>query len=139
MHLLASCGIAQLEVRKRLRVAILTTGDELVRPGTPLLPGQIYNSNFYLLSALLDRLGVVVHDCGTVQDDLDATVGKLEQVAREVHCIISSGGVSVGEEDHVKAAVEKLGRIDLWKLAIKPGKPFAWGRVGGQAVFRFAG
>ncbi|MCB1670961.1 MAG: molybdopterin molybdotransferase MoeA [Gammaproteobacteria bacterium] len=139
MHTLASCGIADLAVRQPLKVAVLTTGDELVRPGTLLQPGQIYNSNFYLLSALLTRLGCQVIDCGTVGDNLEVTVDSLERAAAQADCLVSSGGVSVGEEDHVKAAVQRLGRIDLWKLAVKPGKPFAWGRVRGRPFFGLPG
>jgi molybdopterin molybdotransferase len=139
MHVLASCGIARLAVRKPLKVAILTTGDELVRPGTSLEAGQIYNSNFYLLSALVAGLGMQVVDCGTVGDGLDTTVEKFARAAGEADCLLSSGGVSVGEEDHVKAAVQRLGRIDLWKLALKPGKPFAWGEVKGRPFFGVPG
>ncbi len=139
MHILASCGFARVEVNKLLKVALLTTGDELVRPGTTLLPGQIYNSNYYVLSALLGRLGVRIIDLGTVGDELEATRAKLEQAAAEADCIVSSGGVSVGEEDHVKTAVQQLGQIDLWKLAVKPGKPFAWGNVNRKPFFGLPG
>jgi molybdopterin molybdotransferase len=139
MHVLSASGIADLLVRKPLRVAILTTGDELVRPGTPLQPGQIYNSNYYMLSALLDRLGMQVLDCGVVGDNLEDTLHSLERAAQQADCIVSSGGVSVGEEDHVKAAVERLGRIGLWKLAVKPGKPFAFGRVQDVPFFGLPG
>lgn len=139
MHVLSSCGIARLTVRRRLKVAVLTTGDELVRPGSPLGPGQIYNSNFYVLSALLNGLGVEVLDFGTVGDTLSETVATLEQAAAGADCLISSGGVSVGEEDHVKAAVQQLGEISLWKLALKPGKPFAWGRVNDRPFFGLPG
>jgi len=139
MHVLSASGIAELSVKKPLRVAVLTTGDELVRPGTPLQPGQIYNSNFYMLSALLGRLGVQVLDFGVVGDRLEDTVQCLEKAAAQADCIISSGGVSVGEEDHVKAAVEQLGGIGLWKLALKPGKPFAYGNVQGIPFFGLPG
>jgi len=139
MHVLSSCGINRLQVRRRLKVAVLTTGDELVRPGSPLGPGQIYNSNFYVLSALLHGLGVEVLDFGTVGDTLSATVATLGQAADSADCLISSGGVSVGEEDHVKAAVQQLGEISLWKLALKPGKPFAWGRVNDRPFFGLPG
>jgi len=139
MHVLSASGIARLAVRRPLRVAVLATGDELVRPGSDLQPGQIYNSNFFLLSALLDRLGMEVIDCGTVADRLSATREQLVQAARAADCIITSGGVSVGEEDHVKAAVQELGHIGLWKLAVKPGKPFAWGEVETRPFFGLPG
>jgi molybdopterin molybdotransferase len=130
LGVLASVGVDKVEVRRALKVAVLTTGDELVMPGDDLQPGQIYNSNYYLLKALLERLGIEVIYPGIVADTLDATMIALEQAAAEADCIISSGGVSVGEEDHVKEAVQRLGALELWRLAIKPGKPFAFGRVG---------
>ena len=136
---LAAVGLSTVAVRKPLRVALLTTGDELVKPGSALQPGQIYNSNFYALSALLHNLGVTVIDCGCVEDSLPATKQALLQAAQLSDCIISSGGVSVGEEDHVKTAVEALGELSLWKLAIKPGKPFAYGQVQGKAFFGLPG
>ena len=137
--MLASAGIANVEVRRRLKVAVLTTGDELVRPGTPLGIGQIYNSNYYAIASLLQALGMEVLDLGIVADSLDSTLTSLEQAARDADCIISSGGVSVGEEDHVKAAVTKMGSLDLWKIAIKPGKPFAYGSVLGKPFFGLPG
>lgn len=130
LGVLASVGVDQVAVYKPLRVAVLTTGDELVMPGNPLQPGQIYNSNYYLLKALLERQGIEVIYPGIVADTLEATMTALEQAAAEADCIISSGGVSVGEEDHVKEAVQRLGALELWRLAIKPGKPFAFGQVG---------
>jgi len=139
MHVLSASGMAELSVRKSLRVAILTTGDELVRPGTSLKSGQIYNSNYYVLASLLSRLGVQVLDFGVVGDLLEDTMECLEKAAGQADCIVSSGGVSVGEEDHVKAAVEQLGGIELWKLAVKPGKPFAYGQVKGKPFFGLPG
>jgi molybdopterin molybdotransferase len=127
----ASLGATELAVYPRLRVAAFFTGDEIVMPGAPLGPGQIYNSNRAMLLGLLDGLGCEVIDLGQVADTLDATVGALEQASARADVVITSGGVSVGEEDHVKAAVERLGRIDMWKVAMKPGKPLAHGRVGG--------
>lgn len=129
--LLASVGQAQVPVFKSLTVALFSTGDELVEPGRTLGPGQIYNSNRYTLTALLKQFGCQVLDLGMVPDRLDATIEALRNAELAgADLIISSGGVSVGEEDHVKGAVEALGAIDLWKVAIKPGKPLAFGRVG---------
>ena len=119
--LLASTGINEVEVYRRLKIAIMSTGDELVEPPNELQPGQIYNSNHYTLAAMIDELGMEVVDLGLVSDSFDATVQALAAGAETADCIISSGGVSVGEEDHVKAAVESLGSLDLWKVAIKPG------------------
>ncbi|MCL4470923.1 MAG: molybdopterin molybdotransferase MoeA [Gammaproteobacteria bacterium] len=130
MGLAASVGLARLPVFRRLKVATFFTGDEIVMPGQPLEPGQIYNSNRFVLTGLLQALGCEVIDLGIVQDDFAATVKVLEQAAASADLIITSGGVSVGEEDHVKSAVEKVGKLDLWKIAIKPGKPLAFGSVG---------
>jgi len=127
--LLASTGVNQVEVFRKLKIAIMSTGDELVEPPNALAPGQIYNSNHYTLAAMIEELGMEVVDLGLVPDSLSATVEALATGAETADCIISSGGVSVGEEDHVKAAVENLGRLDLWKVAIKPGKPLAFGFV----------
>lgn len=137
--MLAGVGRAAVAVRKPLRVAVLTTGDELVRPGEALQPGQIYNSNFYMLSTLIQGLGHVAVDCGIVADSLDTTVQALRAAAAGADCIISSGGVSAGEEDHVRTAVERIGELSLWKLAIKPGKPFAFGQVEGKPFFGLPG
>jgi len=136
---LAAIGLSTVSACRPLRVALMTTGDELVKPGNVLQPGQIYNSNFYALSALLQNLGVTVIDCGCVEDTLAATKQALLHASQMSDCIISSGGVSVGEEDHVKTAVEALGELSLWKLAIKPGKPFAYGQVQGKAFFGLPG
>ena len=136
--LLASVGLPHIAVRRRLRVAPVT-GDELAMPGTPLRPGQIYNSNYFTLHALLSNLCAEVIEIGMVQDDYEATRSVLVQAAEEADVIVSTGGVSVGEEDHVKAAVESLGGLDLWKLAIKPGKPFASGKVCGKQFFGLPG
>lgn len=126
----AAAGAPELTVYRRLRVAVFFTGDELVAPGQPLRPGQIYNANRATLTALLAGLGCEVRDLGQVPDDLEATVAMLERACQAADVVITSGGVSVGEEDHVKAAVERLGRIDLWRVAMKPGKPLVYGRVG---------
>ncbi|MGL4995568.1 MAG: molybdopterin molybdotransferase MoeA, partial [Deefgea sp.] len=128
--LAASIGMPSLPVVRALKVALLSTGDELVEPGTDLGAGQIYNSNRYAINTLLQTLGCVVSDFGIVADDRAATIELLKTAAAEHDVVITSGGVSVGEEDHVKAAVEYLGSLDLWKIAMKPGKPFAHGRIG---------
>jgi len=126
---LASLGLTEVSVTRKLRVALMTTGDELQRPGSDLLPGQIYDSNFATLTALLTGLHVDIVDCGRVGDTLAETRDALLDAAGRADCVITTGGVSVGEEDHVRAAIEQLGTIDLWKLAVKPGKPFAFGKI----------
>jgi molybdopterin molybdotransferase len=126
----ASVGAARLTVFRRLRVALFSTGDELAMPGEPLKPGGIYNSNRYTLRALLEGLGCEVADLGIVPDTREATRAALREAAAGNDLILTSGGVSVGEEDHVKPAVEAEGSLDLWKIAIKPGKPLAFARVG---------
>ncbi|MCB2263686.1 MAG: molybdopterin molybdotransferase MoeA, partial [Candidatus Thiosymbion ectosymbiont of Robbea hypermnestra] len=129
LGLTASVGAAVLNVFRRLRVAIFSSGDELVMPGIPLGPGQIYNSNRFTLHGLLVELGCDVLDLGIVPDTLEATMDALRGAAERADLILASGGVSVGEEDHVKPAVERLGSLDLWKIAIRPGKPLAFGRI----------
>jgi molybdopterin molybdotransferase len=130
MGLAASVGLAELPVFKKLKVACFFTGDELVTPGAPLKPGQIYNSNRYTLTGLVKGLGCELIDLGIVPDTLEATETALEGAAGIADVVITSGGVSVGEADYVKAAVEKLGRVEMWKVAMKPGKPLVYGRVG---------
>jgi molybdopterin molybdotransferase len=130
----ASVGVAQLPVLRRLSVAVLSTGDELATPGEPLPPGAIYNSNRYQLTALLKSMGCVVEDFGNLPDSLDATRAALRKAGALHDLVITSGGVSVGEEDHVKPALEAEGELSLWSIAVKPGKPLAFGRVG-QADF----
>ena len=127
--LAASVGLASLTVRRRVRAACFFTGDELVMPGEPLPPGAIYNSNRFVLGALLRALGCEVTDLGIVPDSLEATRAALREAARGNDLIVTSGGVSVGDEDHVRPAVQAEGQIDLWQIAIKPGKPLAHGRV----------
>lgn len=134
LGLAASIGMAALKVARRPRVALFSTGNELVMPGAvapqDMPPGAIYNSNRYFLIALLRRLGCVVTDLGIVPDHRDATIQALRQAAKGHDLILTSGGVSVGEEDHIKPAVQSLGTLDLWQIAIKPGKPFAYGSIG---------
>ncbi|GAB4181179.1 MAG: molybdopterin molybdotransferase MoeA [Rhodocyclaceae bacterium] len=137
--LAASAGAASLAVVRRARVALFSTGSELVTPGEPLPEGAIYNSNRYMLHALLLRLGCAVTDYGIVPDRLDATRSALREAAAGADLILTSGGVSVGEEDHVRPAVEAEGRLDLWRIAIKPGKPLAYGAVGDAAFIGLPG
>ena len=129
LGLLASIGCTDIPVFARLKVGLMCTGDELVQPGLPLPLGKIYNSNRPMLQALLAKLGCDVQDIGDVADTLPATKAALGQLAQDCDVVISTGGVSVGEEDHVKAAVQALGSLNLWSLAIKPGKPFAFGEI----------
>ena len=127
--LAASAGLPELPVYRRVRVGVFFTGDELVQPGEPLPPGAIYNSNRYALRALLEGMGCEVRDLGAVADTLEATRDALRRAAADNDLVLTSGGVSVGEEDHVKPAVEAEGRLDMWKIAIKPGKPLAFGEI----------
>jgi molybdopterin molybdotransferase len=129
LGLAASVGIAQLKVSAPVKVACFFTGDELTMPGEPLKPGSIYNSNRFTLVNMLRELGCEVKDFGIVPDSLEATRRTLREAALMSDLIVTSGGVSVGEEDHVKPAVEAEGGIDMWQIAIKPGKPLAYGFV----------
>lgn len=129
LALAASVGITHVSTYQPLTVAILLTGDELVEPGTPLKPGQIYNSNRYWLQSLLTDIGCNVLDPGIVADTPEATRAALHEASEKADVIITCGGVSVGEEDHVRAAVASMGRIDLWQIAMKPGKPLAYGKA----------
>jgi molybdopterin molybdotransferase len=129
LGLAASVGLASLPVRRRVRVAVFFTGDELAMPGEPLAPGAIYNSNRFTLRALLENFGCEFTDFGIVPDTLDATRATLRAAARAHDLIITSGGVSVGEEDHIKPAVESEGSLNMWQIAVKPGKPLAFGAV----------
>ena len=145
LGLAASIGLAQLQVARRPRVALFSTGDELVMPGdvppAQMRPGAIYNSNRFFLRAMLLRLGCEVTDLGIVPDQREATIAALRSASSGHDLILTSGGVSVGEEDHIKPAVEALGELVLWQIAMKPGKPFAYGRIqrgegtGGSAHF----
>lgn len=129
LGLAASVGAAALQVMRRPRVALFSTGDELVMPGEPLKPGAIYNSNRFTLRALIQAMGCDCTDLGIVPDNLAATRDALRRAALGADLIVTSGGVSVGEEDHLRPAVQAEGRIELWQIAIKPGKPLAFGEV----------
>lgn len=129
LGLAASVGLATLPVLRALRVAVFFTGDELTMPGEPLKQGSIYNSNRFLLTGLLQNLGCKITDYGIVPDNLAATRATLREAAQEHDLIITSGGVSVGEEDHIRPAVEAEGHINMWQIAVKPGKPLAFGEV----------
>jgi len=137
--LIASLGIASLKTYRRLKVAVISNGNELIEPGEPARPGQIYNSNRYLLIGLMNAWGFEVLDMGIAPDDPEAISTILEEAARNSDVIISSGGVSVGEEDHIRTVVSKLGGLDLWKVSIKPGKPFAYGHVHGTPLLGLPG
>ena len=138
LGLAASVGFDRLTVAKRPRVALLSTGDELVMPGDvspeAMKPGSIYNSNRFFMRALLHRLGCEVNDLGIVPDRRDATIDALRTAAADNDLIITTGGVSVGEEDHIKAAIQALGELQLWSLSMKPGKPFAYGNINGTHI-----
>ncbi|NYS61802.1 gephyrin-like molybdotransferase Glp [Vreelandella salicampi] len=126
---LAGQGVVEVNVRRRPKVALLSTGDEIIDPGKPLAPGQLYNSNRPMLKRLLENFGAEVVSLISVPDDFAQTVALLQQAAEDADVVVSTGGVSVGEEDHVKAALEQLGELNLWRLAIRPGKPLALGRL----------
>lgn len=129
--LAAALGLPTLEVRRRLRVAVLSTGDEIVAPGSPLGPAAIYDANRFLLQALLGRLGCAVTDLGILRDERAAVADALSRAAGDHDLLLTSGGVSTGEEDHVRAALEEAGALTFWRLAIKPGRPVALGVVAG--------
>ena len=129
LGLAASVGLANLPVVRKPRVAVFFTGDELAMPGEPLKPGAIYNSNRFTLRGLLQNLGCDISDYGIVPDSLEATRDTLRRAGADHDLIITSGGVSVGEEDHIRPAVQAEGRLNMWQIAIKPGKPLAFGEI----------
>lgn len=129
LGLLASVGLAKFKVKRRLKVATFFTGDEIVAPGQPLAAGQIYNSNRYTLRGLLQAMDCEIIDLGIVADTLEDTTDVLKRAAASADLVITSGGVSVGEEDYVRIALEKLGKLSMWRIAMKPGKPVAFGTV----------
>jgi molybdopterin molybdotransferase len=129
LGLLASVGLAEIKVKRKLKVATFFTGDEIITPGQALAAGQIYNSNRYTLTGLLQAMDCEIIDLGIVPDTLEATLDVLQQAAAGADLVITSGGVSVGEEDYVRIALEKLGELTMWRIAMKPGKPVAFGKV----------
>jgi molybdopterin molybdotransferase len=130
LALAAATGHAEIKVRRKLRVALLSTGNELVEPGGRLATGHVYDSNRVMLSALLTKSGVAYRDFGIIRDDRNTLADRLAAAAEGNDLVLSSGGVSLGEEDHVKSAVEAAGRMVLWRIAIKPGRPLAMGAIG---------
>jgi molybdopterin molybdotransferase len=137
--LLAAFGLTRVEVRRRIRVAVFSTGNELVSPGDVRKPAQLFDSNRFMLMAMLRRLGCEVSDLGILRDERMALAQGLKKVAGTCDLILTSGGVSTGEEDHVKAAVEEVGKLVLWRMAIKPGRPVAMGIIGGTPLIGLPG
>lgn len=137
--LIASVGIPEVDVWRKPRVAIFSTGDELVAPGEKVGPGQIYNSNRFILNGLLQTLDCDIIDLGSIPDSLEATLEALQEASKDADLIMTTGGVSVGEEDYVKVALDQLGSVDMWRVAMKPGKPVAFGKVGNSAFIGLPG
>ncbi len=129
LGLLASVGLAEISVKRKLKVAVFFTGDEIVEPGNDLGEGQIYNSNKYTVKGLLQTTGCEIIDLGIVPDTLEATLAVLKKSSSQADMVVTSGGVSVGEEDYVRIALEQLGELKMWRIAMKPGKPVAFGKV----------
>lgn len=127
---ISSIGIQTVEVFRPLKVAILSTGDELLEPGQTPEPGKIFNSNRYMLSGAIQQLGFELVDLGRVADDFEATLAALKEASQRADLVMTTGGVSVGEEDHVKGAINRLGSLNLWRVKMKPGKPLAFGKIG---------
>jgi len=137
--LAAAFGLTEVEVTRRIRVAVFSTGNELVSPGSPRGPAQLFDSNRFMLMAMLARLGCEVSDLGIIRDDRASLAQGLKRVAGKHDLILTTGGVSTGEEDHVKAAVESAGSLVLWRMAIKPGRPVAMGIIGGTPFIGLPG
>jgi len=139
LSLAAATGMTRISVRQKLRVGIFSTGNELAEAGSQLAPGAIYESNRVLAGAFLDRLGTEVSDLGILRDDPDTLSRALSAAAPNHDLILTTGGVSTGEEDHVKAVVDALGSMMFWRLAIKPGRPLAMGKIGGTPIVGLPG
>lgn len=139
MGLLASLGFAEINVYRKLKIAIFSTGDELVQPGNPLASGQIYDSNRYTLTGLITELGADMIDMGNIRDDKESIRAALLKASGEVDVIITSGGASVGEADYIKALLDEIGEVVFWKLAMKPGRPMAYGKIGKAHFFGLPG
>ncbi|HUK03466.1 MAG TPA: gephyrin-like molybdotransferase Glp [Burkholderiales bacterium] len=139
LGLIASLGLGELRVKRRLRVAFFSTGDELASIGAPLQEGQVYDSNRYTLHGMLARLGVEIQDLGVVRDDPEALEAAFRKAAAGADAIITTGGVSVGEADFVKQLMAKLGEVLFWKIAMRPGRPMAFGRIGNAFLFGLPG
>jgi molybdopterin molybdotransferase len=137
--LAAAFGLTQIEVRRRIRVAVFSTGNELVSPGAPRAAAQLFDSNRFMLMAMLGRLGCEVSDLGILRDDRASLAHGLKKAAGTHDLILTTGGVSTGEEDHVKASVESVGTLVLWRMAIKPGRPVAMGIIGGTPFIGLPG
>ena len=139
MGLLSSLGFAEISVYRKLKIAIFSTGDELKQPGMALASGQIYDSNRYTLIGLLTELGAEILDMGNIRDDKDAVRAALQKASSQADAIITSGGVSVGDADYIKELLDELGEVVFWKLAMKPGRPLAYGKVGHCHFFGLPG
>jgi molybdopterin molybdotransferase len=139
MGLLASLGFAEISVFRKLKIAIFSTGDELVQPGNALAGGQIYDSNRFTLIGLLTELGAEILDMGNIRDDKNAVREALQKASSQADAIITSGGVSVGDADYIKELLDELGEVVFWKLAMKPGRPLAYGKVGHCHFFGLPG
>lgn len=139
LGLLAALGIEKLSAVRRPRVAIFTTGDELRSPGETLRPGEIYDSNRYTVHAMLSRLDIAVHDLGVVRDQREAVRDAVRQASHAADAVVSSGGASVGDTDFIKQTLEELGQVDFWQIAMKPGKPLAFGKAGSALFFGLPG
>lgn len=139
LGLITSIGFAEVSVYAPLTIATFTTGDELLEPGEPWQAGKIYNANRYVLNGLVPQLGFKLIDLGQVEDTLEATVQAMKKAAELADVVITTGGVSVGEEDHIKPAIEQLGSLDMWKVKMKPGKPIAYGDIQGTPFIGLPG